>query len=192
MKRYFIFFITLFCFFTVVKAEEINLAENAKSAILIEASTGEVIYSKNENERRSPASMTKMMSLILIMEEIENNNSTNYLRIYDNYYIVKSGIEKDVLDNNYVYYLNNSTSDNIFLAGHNSKVVFNILYRLNMSDEVIYHINNRDYVYEVINKEYIDVDDYSIFSKKNFSSLTLITCTYNNQKRYIVICRKKE
>ena len=74
MKRYFIFFITLFCFFTVVKAEEINLAENAKSAILIEASTGEVIYSKNENERRSPASMTKMMSLILIMEEIENNN----------------------------------------------------------------------------------------------------------------------
>ncbi len=125
-------------------------------------------------------------------KEIENNNSTNYLRIYDNYYIVKSGIEKDVLDNNYVYYLNNSTSDNIFLAGHNSKVVFNILYRLNMSDEVIYHINNRDYVYEVINKEYIDVDDYSIFSKKNFSSLTLITCTYNNQKRYIVICRKKE
>ena len=74
MKRYLIFFITLFCFFTVVKAEEINLAENAKSAILIEASTGEVIYSKNENERRSPASMTKMMSLILIMEEIENNN----------------------------------------------------------------------------------------------------------------------
>ena len=104
-------------------------------------------------------------------KEIENNNSTNYLRIYDNYYIVKSGIEKDVLDNNYVYYLNNSTSDNIFLAGHNY---------------------NRDYVYEVINKEYIDVDDYSIFSKKNFSSLTLITCTYNNQKRYIVICRKKE
>lgn len=74
MKRYLIFFITLFCFFTVVKAEEIDLAENAKSAILIEASTGEVIYSKNENERRSPASMTKMMSLILIMEEIENNN----------------------------------------------------------------------------------------------------------------------
>lgn len=58
----------------MVKAEELNLAENAKSAILIEASTGEVLYSKNSNERLAPASMTKIMSLILIMENIENGN----------------------------------------------------------------------------------------------------------------------
>lgn len=55
-------------------AEDLNLAENAKSAILIEASTGEVLYSKNANEKLAPASMTKMMSLILIMENIENGN----------------------------------------------------------------------------------------------------------------------
>lgn len=57
-----------------VYGEEINLAENAKSAILIEASTGEVLYQKNANERLAPASMTKIMSLILIMENIENGN----------------------------------------------------------------------------------------------------------------------
>ncbi|MBR7042211.1 MAG: D-alanyl-D-alanine carboxypeptidase [Bacilli bacterium] len=58
----------------LVRAEEINLAENAKSAILIEASTGEVIYSKNSHDRLAPASMTKIMSLILIMENIDNGN----------------------------------------------------------------------------------------------------------------------
>lgn len=58
----------------VVKGEELNLAENAKSAILIEASTGEILYQKNANERLAPASMTKIMSLILIMENIENGN----------------------------------------------------------------------------------------------------------------------
>ena len=59
---------------TLVRAEDLNLAENAKSAILIEASTGEVLYSKNVNQRLAPASMTKMMSLILIMENIEKGN----------------------------------------------------------------------------------------------------------------------
>ena len=58
-----------------VFAEEdsgLNLASNAKSAIMIEASTGEILYKKNSNERLAPASMTKIMSLILIMENIES------------------------------------------------------------------------------------------------------------------------
>jgi D-alanyl-D-alanine carboxypeptidase (penicillin-binding protein 5/6) len=58
----------------VIYAEDLNLAENAKSAILIEASTGEILYSKNQNERLAPASMTKIMSLILIMDNIEKGN----------------------------------------------------------------------------------------------------------------------
>ena len=73
MKKICLFFILLLIPF-VVRAEELNLAENAKSAILIEASTGEVLYSKNANQRLAPASMTKMMSLIIIMENIENGN----------------------------------------------------------------------------------------------------------------------
>lgn len=55
-----------------VSADELNLAENAKSAIMIEATTGEILYKKNEKERFAPASMTKIMSLILIMENIES------------------------------------------------------------------------------------------------------------------------
>lgn len=73
--RKILIFIFLILFIPIrVYGEELNLAENAKSAILIEASTGEVMYQKNANERLAPASMTKIMSLILIMENIENGN----------------------------------------------------------------------------------------------------------------------
>ena len=55
----------------MVKADT-DLAPNAKSAILIEASTGKVIYEKNSHEKLAPASMTKMMSMLVIVENIEN------------------------------------------------------------------------------------------------------------------------
>ena len=57
-----------------IYAEEIKLVENAKSAILIEASTGKIIFEKNAHEKLPMASMTKMMTLLLIMENIENGN----------------------------------------------------------------------------------------------------------------------
>ncbi len=40
-------------------------------AVLIEQNTGEVLYEKNSHERLSPASVTKVMSLLLVMEAIE-------------------------------------------------------------------------------------------------------------------------
>ena len=47
---------------------------NGKSGILIEANSGKIIFSKNENERLSIASMTKMVAQIIILEEVENGN----------------------------------------------------------------------------------------------------------------------
>ncbi len=46
------------------------------SAIMIEASTGQVIYEKNAEERRSPASITKIMTLLVIFDYIENGKVT--------------------------------------------------------------------------------------------------------------------
>ena len=64
-------FLILACFlFLNVKAEDINLASNAKSAILIEASTGKILFEKNSHEKLPPASMTKMMSMLIILENI--------------------------------------------------------------------------------------------------------------------------
>ena len=54
--------------------ENNNLASNAKSAILIESTTGKIIYEKNAHEKLPMASMTKMMTLLLIMENIDNGN----------------------------------------------------------------------------------------------------------------------
>lgn len=52
----------------------LNLTTNAKGAIMIEATTGKIIYEKNKDEQMPMASMTKMMTLLLIMEEIEAGN----------------------------------------------------------------------------------------------------------------------
>lgn len=57
-----------------VKAEELDLT--AKSSILIEASTGEILSEKNSDEKLAPASMTKIMTMLLIMESLEKNDYT--------------------------------------------------------------------------------------------------------------------
>ena len=62
----------------VVIAEEVQTAPSttavalaSPSAILMEASTGTVLFEKNPDEIRSPASITKIMTLILTFEAIE-------------------------------------------------------------------------------------------------------------------------
>ncbi|MBQ7067512.1 MAG: D-alanyl-D-alanine carboxypeptidase [Lachnospiraceae bacterium] len=64
--------IIIFCYMgNVAFAEEITLDISAPSAILMEASTGQVIYEKNAEERLHPASITKIMTLLLIFEKLE-------------------------------------------------------------------------------------------------------------------------
>jgi len=46
----------------------------AKSAILMEANTGKILYESNADERLSPASVTKVMSLLLVMEAIDRGD----------------------------------------------------------------------------------------------------------------------
>ncbi len=59
----------------MVESGEASAAEpeiSAPSALLMEASTGQIIYEKNADEKRSPASITKIMSLILIFDAIDS------------------------------------------------------------------------------------------------------------------------
>ncbi|WP_252225966.1 MULTISPECIES: D-alanyl-D-alanine carboxypeptidase family protein [unclassified Clostridium] len=53
-----------------VKAEGMNV--EAKSALLIEPTTGKVVYEKNPDEKFAPASVTKIMTMLLTMEAIDN------------------------------------------------------------------------------------------------------------------------
>lgn len=62
-----VLFLCPFCVFAI------DLASNAKSAIIIEPTTGKIIFEKNSNERLEPASMTKIMTLLLTFEAIDNS-----------------------------------------------------------------------------------------------------------------------
>lgn len=53
-----------------------ELAAQAKSAILIERDTGKVLYEKNSDQPLPPASMTKIMTMILIMEALDEGKIT--------------------------------------------------------------------------------------------------------------------
>ena len=54
-----------------VSAHAVELTLEAPSALLMEKSTGEVLYAKNEHQSLEPASITKVMTLLLTMEAIE-------------------------------------------------------------------------------------------------------------------------
>ena len=71
MKKIAVLLLMFFSMLVYVKAEE-DMALNSASAILIEPTTGEVLFEKNADEKRAPASMTKVMSMLLIMEAIDS------------------------------------------------------------------------------------------------------------------------
>ena len=52
-----------------VRAVELDIP--APSAVLMDAATGQVLYEKNDHERLRPASVTKIMTLLLVMEALE-------------------------------------------------------------------------------------------------------------------------
>ncbi len=56
----------------VTDAPAVDLGLECKSAILMEASTGRVLYEQNADEALPPASVTKVMTLLLVMEAIED------------------------------------------------------------------------------------------------------------------------
>lgn len=53
-------------------ANKQQLSLSSPSAILVESSTGEILYEKAADERRPIASITKIMTLILVMEALES------------------------------------------------------------------------------------------------------------------------
>ena len=55
-----------------VSAAAPSIEVDAPAAILIEQSTGEILYEKNAHEALPPASVTKVMTLLLVMEALED------------------------------------------------------------------------------------------------------------------------
>jgi len=53
--------------------DTLDLGKHAKSSMLIEQDSGMILYEKNAHEKLPLASMTKVMTLLLVMEAIESN-----------------------------------------------------------------------------------------------------------------------
>ena len=75
MKKIILMIIMLFiCLVNVYAKEEGSLIKNARAGVLIDASSGEVLYEKNKDHEVAVASMTKMVAQIIILENIEKGN----------------------------------------------------------------------------------------------------------------------
>ena len=68
--------LTVVLWVATVMPASASVTISAPSAILIESSTGEVIYELNSTERRSPASITKIMTLLLTFEAIDQGKAS--------------------------------------------------------------------------------------------------------------------
>lgn len=73
MKRW-IWILLLPLLLVPARAEAVELELDAPAALLMEKTTGEVLFAQNEHEKREPASVTKVMTLLLTMEAIEKGS----------------------------------------------------------------------------------------------------------------------
>ncbi|MGG3561383.1 D-alanyl-D-alanine carboxypeptidase family protein [Neobacillus rhizosphaerae] len=62
--------------FAAEEKKSADIVSNVKSAILIERDTGAVLFEKNSKDELPPASMTKVMTMLLIMEAIDKGKLT--------------------------------------------------------------------------------------------------------------------
>ncbi|MDK2804904.1 MAG: hypothetical protein PWQ94_68 [Thermoanaerobacterium sp.] len=76
MLKKIVSFILIFTLIYTIITEDIAYADNfnlkSKSAILMDASTGKVLYEKNSHEELPPASVTKVMTMLLVMEALDS------------------------------------------------------------------------------------------------------------------------
>jgi D-alanyl-D-alanine carboxypeptidase (penicillin-binding protein 5/6) len=94
-----IIFFFLLAFFTVASPsfasnkpiENLDLTPNARSAILMDADSGLVLYEKNKADKLPPASITKIMTMLLIMESIEQNKITLQEKVRTSEYAASMG-----------------------------------------------------------------------------------------------------
>lgn len=62
--------------YAVVTPDNDAVTVSAKSAILIDQTTGTVLYEKNADEKMPPASITKIMTMLLVMEALDAGKIT--------------------------------------------------------------------------------------------------------------------
>lgn len=76
MKRFIVLLCSAVMCFNICAFAENEVETDAKSVILMEASTGNILYEENPDEQLPIASVTKVMTMLLIMEAVDNGTIT--------------------------------------------------------------------------------------------------------------------
>jgi len=118
-KRVVIFlFVFIFLFTSVapsIVGAEANLTINAKSAILVDAISGKILYSQNPDLALPPASMTKMMTEYLILEAVDEG---------------KLNWDDVVTASDYAHWMGVNGGSRVFLALGEKRTVKELMYAL--------------------------------------------------------------
>ena len=64
--------LALLCALLPVRAQAVELDLAGKSALLMDVNTGTILYESNAHEKLAPASVTKVMTMLLIMEAVDS------------------------------------------------------------------------------------------------------------------------
>lgn len=99
--------ITIFILLIIIKCDyvsaEINLDLKSKSAIMIEESSKKILFEKDAHEKMAPASMTKIMTLLLVAEAISDNRISLDQEVTASEYAVSMGGSQVYLEANSKY-----------------------------------------------------------------------------------------
>ena len=78
-KRFFALFLTLLLTMSLWATPQAAAVEDpnilAKAALLVDYTTGDIAYAKNEHEELYPASLTKIMTALLVLEALDRGDA---------------------------------------------------------------------------------------------------------------------
>lgn len=78
------------CGWMIPVSQAQTFATKAKQAVIMDALTGTILYGKNENALMAPASMSKLMTMILVFEAVKSGQ----LNLADEFLITKSAFKR--------------------------------------------------------------------------------------------------
>ena len=127
----------------------------APSAILLEAETGAVIFEKNADEERPVASVTKLMTLLLILEKLESGQITLEDKVTVSEYAAGQSGSQAFLDAHAVYPLKDLLKATIISSGNDSAVAL-AEYVAGTEEAFVSQMNEKAEEMELLNTHYVN------------------------------------
>lgn len=105
--------------------------------------------------------------------------------------VIKEDDSQDILDDGYVVIFNDNKDlysiNNLILAGHNTVNIFKNLKKIKLNDFIYIRYKNTKFTYKVNSKKIINVKETSYLDETQYKNISLITCTNDDQKRFLVL-----